>query len=306
MHTINNFTFYKNICMLKKYWVTQGCTIVQPLDLPIGAGTFHYHTFLNTIGPEPISIAYIQPSRRPLDSRFGNNPNRLQHYYQFQVIIKPAPENIQELYLNSLKYLSIYNTENDIRFVEDNWDNPTLGAWGIGWEIWLNGMEISQFTYFQKMGGLECQPITAEITYGIERLAMHIQNKDNVYDLIWDQNKYNTTTYGDLFFKIEQEQSEYNLKIADTNFLFELFNLYIQESYRILSNHQNLLIPAYESTLQANHVFNLLDARKAISITERQSYILKISKITKIIAEQYYEYRKKLGFPLCKTNRKII
>ncbi|CAL4319576.1 Glycine--tRNA ligase alpha subunit [Buchnera aphidicola (Eriosoma grossulariae)] len=293
-------TFYNTINNLKKYWLKEGCTILQPLDLSVGAGTFHYHTFLKTIGPEPTSIAYIQPSRRPLDSRFGNNPNRLQHYYQFQVIIKPAPNNIQELYLNSLKILNIDNKNNDIRFVEDNWENPTLGAWGIGWEIWLNGMETSQFTYFQQMGGLECNPVTAEITYGLERLVMHLQNKKNVYSIIWHQNKLNKTTYGDLFLENEKEQSEYNFKVANIKFLLKIFNQYLDEANRILSDKYNLLLPAYECILHSNHIFNILDSRKAISTTERQNYILKIRKTTKKIAEKYYLRRKNLGFPLCK------
>ncbi|CAL4319619.1 Glycine--tRNA ligase alpha subunit [Buchnera aphidicola (Eriosoma lanigerum)] len=306
MNKLNKITFYDVIQNLTKYWHNQGCTIIQPLDLPIGAGTFHRQTFFNALGPEPISIAYVQPSRRPLDGRFGKNTNRLQHYYQFQVIIKPDVDNIQALYLNSLKNLTIDNNNNDIRFVEDNWENPTLGAWGIGWEIWLNGMEISQFTYFQQMGGLNCNPISVEITYGLERLVMHVQNQENLYKLIWNTNSSTTTTYGDLFLINEQEQSQYNFEIANIDFLFNSFNQYIDESKRILSHQHDLFIPAYECVLHANHIFNLLDSRKALSITERQNYILIIQKIIKTIAEKYYNKRKKLGFPLCKKSRNTI
>lgn len=295
--------FHNLITILQKYWLKQGCAIFQPLDLQIGAGTFHNITFLGAIGPEPINAAYIQGCRRPSDGRYGENPNRLQHYYQFQVIIKPPLCNIQNLYLNSLNLLNIDEKINDIRFVEDNWENPTLGAWGIGWEVWLNGMEITQFTYFQQVGALECNPITVEITYGLERIAMHMQKKSNVYDLVWNVHNNKKTTYGDIFQQNEIEQSQYNFQYADINFLFNTFAQYELEAKNLINFKRPLLRVAYEKILQANHIFNLLDARKAVSSNERQSYILRIRKLTTQVAIKYFNFRKKLGFPLCHEKR---
>jgi len=284
---INNNSFFNLIKILEKYWIEQECTIFQPLDLPVGAGTFHNVTFFKTIGSKPVKAAYIQSCRRPTDGRYGKNPNRLQHYYQFQVIIKPPLKNIQNLYLKSLNLLKINEKNNDIRFVEDNWENPTLGAWGMGWEVWLNGMEITQFTYFQQIGGLECNPVTVEITYGLERIAMHIQNQSNVYDLIWNENKFEKITYGDIFQKNELEQSRYNFEVANIDFLLEHFEKKIFEAKNLIKLEKPLLLVSYEKILQANHIFNLLDARKAISSSERQNYILKIRKVTKKIAQKY-------------------
>ncbi|AYN24906.1 glycine--tRNA ligase subunit alpha [Buchnera aphidicola] len=290
----NNYNNFSNlITILQKYWAEQECTIFQPLDLPIGAGTFHNTTFFGTIGPEPIKAAYIQSCRRPTDGRYGKNPNRLQHYYQFQVIIKPPLKNIQNIYLKSLNLLKINEKNNDIRFVEDNWENPTLGAWGIGWEVWLNGMEITQFTYFQQVGGLECDPVSVEITYGLERIAMHMQNQSNVYDLIWNENKFKKITYGDIFQQNEIEQSKYNFEYSNINLLFEYFQKYIFEAKDLIELKKPLLLVSYEKILQANHIFNLLDARKAISSSERQNYILKIRKLTKRIAQKYLYSKKK-------------
>ncbi|QCI19715.1 MAG: glycine--tRNA ligase subunit alpha [Buchnera aphidicola (Brevicoryne brassicae)] len=296
-------TFYNLIKILTEYWIQQECIIFQPLDIPIGAGTFHNITFLGTIGPEPINAAYVQSCRRPSDGRYAKNPNRLQHYYQFQVIIKPPPKNIQEIYLQSLNLLNIDETLHDIRFVEDNWENPTLGAWGIGWEVWLNGMEITQFTYFQQVGGLECNPVTVEITYGLERISMHMQNKSNVYDLIWQRNKRKKITYGDLFKDNEIEQSQYNFQESSIDFLFNSFEQYELEAKKLMNLKKPLLLVAYEKTLQANHIFNLLDSRKSISSNERQNYILRIRKLTATIAKEYLNSRKKLGFPLCQNKR---
>ncbi|QCI15827.1 glycine--tRNA ligase subunit alpha [Buchnera aphidicola] len=290
-------TFYNLILTLETYWLKQGCTIFQPLDLPVGAGTFHNRTFFGTIGPEPISAAYVQSCRRPSDGRYAKNPNRLQHYYQFQVIVKPSPKNIQNIYLDSLNLLNIDQSIHDIRFVEDNWENPTLGAWGIGWEVWLNGMEITQFTYFQQVGGLECNPVTVEITYGLERIAMHMQNKSKVYDLIWNKNQHYKITYGDIFQQDEIEQSKYNFKYSNIDFLFSSFELYEIEAKKLINLKEPLLLVSYEKTLQANHIFNLLDARKVISSNERQNYILRIRKLTTQIAKEYLNYRKNLSFP---------
>ncbi|WP_395479984.1 glycine--tRNA ligase subunit alpha [Candidatus Curculioniphilus buchneri] len=295
-------TFQNLILTLYDYWTCQGCTIIQPLDMEVGAGTSHPMTFLRALGPEPISAVYVQAARRPIDGRYGTNSNRLQHYYQFQVIIKPSPNNFQKLYLDSLIAIHLDPTIHDIRFVEDNWENPTLGAWGIGWEVWINGMEITQFTYFQQVGGLECRPVTGEITYGLERLAMYFQGVDNVYDLVWDENHLVKMTYGDLFHQYEVEQSIYNFELADTSFLFTYFEQYEKEAQNLLALDKPLLFPAYECILKATHSFNLLDARKAISSTERQCYILRIRAITKILAEFYYSSRKALGFPMCKKN----
>ncbi|QCI25897.1 glycine--tRNA ligase subunit alpha [Buchnera aphidicola] len=283
---------------LKNFWSQQGCIIIEPIDITVGAGTFHQNTFLKSIGPEPYHVAYLQHSRRPTDGRYGDNPNRLQQYYQFQVMLKPAPDNIQKLYLKSLEQINIDITLNDVRFIEDNWENPTLGAWGMGWEIWLNGMEITQFTYFQKMGSLTCKPIITEITYGLERIAMHIQNVDNVYDIIWDQNKYYKINYQTLFQNNEIEQSIYNFDISNINLLMKLFNIHRKESMRLINLKYPLVIPSYEHILHAIHYFNLIDAKKVISNTERQKYILKIRNISTTIAKQQYKNRKKKGFPL--------
>lgn len=299
----NTKTLQGLIKTLENYWECFGCTIVQPFDLEIGAATSHPLTFLKSIGPEPISLAYVQASRRPSDSRYANNPNRLQQYYQFQVIVKPSPKNMSQLYLNSLSVIGIDYTNNDIKFIEDNWENPTLGAYGVGWEIWLNGMEITQFTYFQKMGGLECNPITGEITYGLERLSLFLQNINNIYDLVWNYNSSNQTIYyKDLYYQNELEQSLYNCKHSDINFLFKTFKQYEYETNYLLNLPQPLTIPAYERILKAIHIFNLLDARKVLSITERKNYILRIQKLSQMIAESYYLTRKKLGFPMCTNN----
>ncbi|MGR5120857.1 glycine--tRNA ligase subunit alpha [Vibrio astriarenae] len=296
-------TFQGMILALQDYWAQNGCTIVQPLDMEVGAGTSHPMTCLRALGPEPMSTAYVQPSRRPTDGRYGENPNRLQHYYQFQVALKPSPDNIQELYLGSLEVLGIDPLVHDIRFVEDNWENPTLGAWGLGWEVWLNGMEVTQFTYFQQVGGLECKPVTGEITYGIERLAMYIQEVDSVYDLVWniapDGSK---VTYGDIFHQNEVEQSTYNFEHADVDFLFTFFDQCEKECKELLELEKPLPLPAYERILKAGHAFNILDARKAISVTERQRYILRIRNLTKSVAEAYYASREALGFPMCKKS----
>ncbi|MGN1393054.1 MAG: glycine--tRNA ligase subunit alpha [Succinivibrionaceae bacterium] len=292
-------TFQGLILTLQDYWSRQGCLLAQPFDMEVGAGTSHPMTFLRAIGPEPHHCAYVQPSRRPTDGRYGENPNRLQHYYQFQVVLKPSPENIQELYLGSLKELGFDPSTHDIRFVEDNWENPTLGAWGLGWEIWLNGMEVTQFTYFQQVGGLECYPVTGEITYGLERLAMYIQGVNNIYDLVWAHTPSGDITYGDVFHQNEVEQSTYNFEYADVPFLFGLFDQCEKECLELLALEKQLPLPAYERILRAAHAFNLLDARHAISVTERQRYILRVRTLSKAVAEAYYESRKKLGFPIC-------
>ncbi|VAW60738.1 Glycyl-tRNA synthetase alpha chain, partial [hydrothermal vent metagenome] len=268
----------------------------QPLDMEVGAGTFHPATFLRSIGPEPWRAAYVQPCRRPTDGRYGENPNRLQHYYQFQVVLKPNPENIQELYLDSLKMLGFDLLEHDIRFVEDNWESPTLGAWGLGWEVWLNGMEVTQFTYFQQVGGLECRPVTGEITYGLERLAMYIQNAKSIFDLVWTQGPQGVVTYADVFHQNEVEQSHYNFEQADTASLFAWFDTCEKESARLIE--AGLPLPAYEQVLKASHTFNLLDARHAISVTERQRYILRVRTLSRDVAKTYYAAREALGFPV--------
>lgn len=278
----------------------QGCLVAQPLDMEVGAGTSHPMTFLRSLGPEPISCCYVQPSRRPTDGRYGENPNRLQHYYQFQVILKPSPDEIQNLYLGSLKELGFDPIVNDIRFVEDNWENPTLGAWGLGWEVWLNGMEISQFTYFQQVGGLECSPVTGELTYGLERLSMYIQKKDSVYDLVYANTSNGPVTYGNIFHQNEVEQSSYNFEYADTDLLFSMFDRMEKEAANLLELENPLPLPAYERILKVAHCFNLLDARHAISVTERQRYILRIRTLSRSVAQAYYDSRKALNFPLCK------
>jgi glycyl-tRNA synthetase alpha chain len=290
-------TFQGLISALQAYWSEQGCVLLQPLDLEVGAGTFHPATFLRAIGPEPWNAAYVQPSRRPTDGRFGDNPMRLQHYYQYQVILKPSPDNIQDLYLDSLRHLGLDLLEHDVRFVEDNWESPSLGAWGLGWEVWLNGMEVTQFTYFQQIGGLECKPVTGEITYGLERIALYIQGVESVYDLIWANTPQGVVTYGDVFHQNEVEMSEFNFTHANVDFLFEGFNTYEQECEKLIE--KELALPAYEMVLKASHSFNLLDARHAISVTERQRYILRIRNLSKLVAKVYYHRRETLGFPLC-------
>ncbi len=290
-------TFQGLILALQQYWAEQGCVILQPLDMEVGAGTFHPATFLRAIGPETWNSAYVQPCRRPTDGRYGENPNRLQHYYQFQVVLKPSPDNIQDLYLNSLKFLGIDPLVHDIRFVEDNWESPTLGAWGLGWEVWLNGMEVTQFTYFQQVGGLECYPVTGEITYGLERIAMYLQGADSIYDLIWTQHPSGqVVTYGDVFHQNEVEMSHYNFEEANTEALFGTFNTCEQESQRLVEN--NLPLPAYELVMKASHAFNLLDARHAISVTERQRFILRVRTMSRRVAEAYFQSRLAKGFPL--------
>ena len=303
INPLNIRTFQGMIAALQHYWAAQGCVIQQPYDMEVGAGTFHPSTFIRAIGPESWNAAYVQGSRRPGDGRYGENPNRLQHYYQFQVMLKPSPDNIQALYLDSLKMLDFDPLEHDIRFVEDNWESPTLGAWGLGWEVWLNGMEITQFTYFQQVGGLECKPVTGEIAYGIERLAMYLQGVDNIYDLVWAQSDKGTVTYGDIFHQNEVEQSAYNFDHASTAILFSQFEFCEQESTRLSA--LGLALPAYEQVLRASHTFNLLDARHAISVTERQAYILRIRTLSRQVAECYYAAREQQGFPLCKKGAPI-
>jgi len=294
-------TFHGLIATLQSFWADQGCAILQPFDMEVGAGTFHPATFLRSIGPEPWRAAYVQPSRRPTDGRYGENPNRLQHYYQFQVALKPSPENIQELYLDSLRLLGFDPLEHDIRFVEDNWESPTLGAWGLGWEVWLNGMEVTQFTYFQQVGGLECRPVTGEITYGLERLAMYMQGVDSVFDLIWSKSDSGIITYGDVFHQNEVEQSTYNFEHADVDTLFAWFDSCEKQSQQLIE--ADLPMPAYEQVLKASHTFNLLDARHAISVTERQAYILRIRTLSRAVAQAYFAKREALGFPMVKGSK---
>ena len=289
-------TFQGLILALQQFWADQGCVIVQPLDLEVGAGTFHTGTFLRAIGPESWNTAYVQPCRRPTDSRYGENPMRLQHYYQFQVLLKPSPLNIQDLYLESLKYLGIDTSIHDIRFVEDNWESPTLGAWGLGWEVWLNGMEVTQFTYFQQVGGLECYPVSGEITYGIERIAMYLQGVDSIFDIVWANTPNGTVTYGDVFHQNEVEMSAYNFEQANTELLFKNFSDYESQCLSLIEN--KLVLPAYEQVLKASHCFNLLDARSAISVTERQRFIFRVRTLARVVAEAYYDSRARLGFPL--------
>ncbi|MCP4186740.1 MAG: glycine--tRNA ligase subunit alpha [Gammaproteobacteria bacterium] len=291
-------SFQGLIQTLQNYWSEQGCVIMQPLDMEVGAGTFHPATFLRAIGPEPWRAAYVQPSRRPTDGRYGENPNRLQHYFQFQVLLKPSPDNFQELYLESLKTLGFDTLVHDIRFVEDNWESPTLGAWGLGWEVWLNGMEVTQFTYFQQVGGLECRPVSGEITYGIERLAMYMQGVDSIYDLVWANGPDGSVTYGDIYLQNEIEQSTFNFEIADTSELFHWFDACEKQSQVLID--QKLPLPAYEQVMKASHAFNLLDARHAISVTERQRFILRVRTLSRAVAQAYYESRENLGFPLLK------
>jgi glycyl-tRNA synthetase alpha chain len=294
-------TFQGLIFALERYWADQGCVILQPYDMEVGAGTFHTATFLRSIGPEPWSAAYVQPSRRPTDGRYGDNPNRLQHYYQFQVALKPSPLNIQELYLGSLEMLGLDTRVHDVRFVEDNWESPTLGAWGLGWEVWLNGMEVTQFTYFQQVGGIDCRPVTGEITYGLERIAMYLQNVESVFDLVWTHGPQGPVTYGDVFHQNEVEQSAYNFEHADVDYLFGTFDQCEQQSSKLIG--LGLPLPAYEQVLKASHAFNLLDARHAISVTERQRYILRVRTLARAVAQAYYDAREKLGFPMLKNQK---
>ena len=291
-------SFQGMIQALQNYWSDQGCVIMQPLDMEVGAGTFHPATFIRAIGPEPWRAAYVQPSRRPTDGRYGENPNRLQHYFQFQVLLKPSPDNFQELYLGSLEALGFDMLVHDVRFVEDNWESPTLGAWGLGWEVWLNGMEVTQFTYFQQVGGLECQPVSGEITYGIERLAMYMQGVDSIFDLVWTRGPQGEVTYGDIYHQNEVEQSTFNFEIADTDALFSWFDMCEAQCQALIE--KKLPLPAYEQVMKASHAFNLLDARHAISVTERQRFILRVRTLSRGVAECYYESREALGFPLIK------
>ena len=285
-------SFQQIILTLQKYWADQGCALLQPYDMEVGAGTSHTATFLRAIGPEPWRAAYVQPSRRPKDGRYGDNPNRLQHYYQYQVVLKPAPDNILDLYLGSLRALGFDLKKNDVRFVEDDWENPTLGAWGLGWEVWLNGMEVTQFTYFQQVGGIDCRPATGEITYGLERLAMYLQGVDNVYKLLWTEG----LTYGDVYHQNEVEQSAYNFEHSDADFLFAAFAAHEKKALELIE--EKLALPAYEQVLKAAHTFNLLDARGAISVTERAAYIGRIRTLARAVAQSYYDSRERLGFPL--------
>ena len=292
-------TFQELILRLQQYWAERGCVVQQPYDMPMGAGTFHPATFLRAVGPEPWSAAYVQPSRRPTDGRYGDNPFRLQHYYQYQVVIKPSPDEIQALYIDSLRALGIDPLVHDLRFVEDNWESPTLGAWGLGWEVWLNGMEVTQFTYFQQVGGLECRPVTGEITYGLERIAMYLQNVDSIFDLVWTDGPLGRITYGDVFHQNEVEQSRYNFEMADVPELFAQFDRSETTCQALID--AGLALPAYEQMLTASHTFNLLDARQAISVTERQQFILRVRALSRAVATAYYESREALGFPMVES-----
>jgi glycyl-tRNA synthetase alpha chain len=294
-------TFQDVIQILNRYWAEQGCVLIQPLDIEVGAGTFHPATFLRAIGPEPWAAAYVQPSRRPTDGRYGQNPNRLQHYYQYQVVMKPNPDDILDRYIGSLKALGVDPLVHDLRFVEDNWESPTLGAWGLGWEVWLNGMEVTQFTYFQQAGGIECKPVTGEITYGLERLAMYLQNVDNVFDLVWTVAPYGVVKYGDVFLQNEVEQSTYNFEHANVAELLHWFDVCEGEAKKLVE--AGLPLPAYEQVMKASHTFNLLDARRAISVTERQRYILRVRTLSREVAQAYLAQREKLGFPGLKGSR---
>ena len=285
-------SFQQLILRLNEYWDKQGCVLLQPYDMEMGAGTFHTATFLRAIGPERWNAAYVQPSRRPKDGRYGENPNRLQHYYQYQVVLKPSPADIQDRYLQSLMALGVDPKQHDIRFVEDDWESPTLGAWGLGWEVWLDGMEITQFTYFQEVGSLPCKPVLGEITYGLERLAMYLQGKESVYDLVWVDG----VKYGDVYHQNEVEQSRYNFELANTDMLFRHFGEYEAEAKRLME--AKAVLPAYEMVLRCSHTFNLLDARGAISVTERAAYIGRVRGLARAVAQAYYESRERLGFPL--------
>jgi glycyl-tRNA synthetase alpha chain len=289
-------TFQDLIFSLQRYWSERGCVILQPYDMEVGAGTFHSGTFLRAIGPEPWRCAYVQPSRRPTDGRYGDNPFRLQHYYQFQVLIKPSPPDIVELYLDSLRALGFDPRVHDVRLVEDDWESPTLGAWGLGWEVWLNGMEITQFTYFQQVGGLDCRPVSGEITYGLERLAMYLQGVESIFDITWTVGPQGRVRYGDVFHQNEVEQSKYNFDYADTEMLFRHFDDHERACQTLLEAH--LALPAYEQMLKSSHTFNLLDARRAISVTERARFILRVRALARAVAQAYYDSREALGFPL--------
>src|SRR3990167_7331898 len=290
-------SFQQIILRLQEFWDKQGCALLQPYDMEVGAGTSHTATFLRALGPEPWKAAYVQPSRRPKDGRYGENPNRLQHSYQFRVVLNPSPANILDLYLGSLEALGFDLKQNDIRFVEDDWENPTLGAWGLGWEVWLNGMEVTQFTYFQQVGGIDCKPITGEITYGLERLAMYLQGVDNVYDLVWTNRADGSSlSYGDVYLQNEKEQSAYNFEHSDADFLFTAFSAHEKQAKHLME--QQLALPAYEQVLKCAHSFNLLDARGAISVTERAAYIGRIRNLARGVAQSYYESRERLGFPM--------
>jgi len=288
-------TFQQLILRLNDFWDRRGCALLQPYDMEMGAGTFHTATFLRAIGPEPWNAAYVQPSRRPKDGRYGDNPNRLQHYYQYQVALKPSPADIQDVYLESLKNLGINPQEHDIRFVEDDWESPTLGAWGLGWEVWLDGMEVTQFTYFQEVGSLPCKPVLGEITYGLERLAMYLQGKDSIYDLVWTPG----VSYGDVYKQNEVEQSRYNFELSNSEMLFRHFGEFESESKRLIE--AQCVLPAYEMMLKSSHAFNLLDARGAISVTERAAYIGRVRALARAVAQAYYESRERLGFPMVKA-----
>jgi glycyl-tRNA synthetase alpha chain len=285
-------TFQEAILTLQQYWNQHGCALVQPFDMEVGAGTSHTATFLRALGPEPWKAAYVQPSRRPKDGRYGDNPNRLQHYYQYQVVLKPAPADILDLYLGSLQALGIDPKKNDIRFVEDDWENPTLGAWGLGWEVWCNGMEVTQFTYFQQVGGIDCKPVLGEITYGIERLVMYLQGVDNIFDIVWTEG----LTYRDVYHQNEVEQSAYNFEHSDVDYLLRHFADHEAQARRLLE--AGLPLPGYEQILKAAHTFNLLDARGAISVTERAAYIGRIRNLSRLVASAYVESRARLGFPM--------
>ncbi len=287
--------FQDLILRLQTYWARQGCVLLQPYDIEVGAGTFHTATFLRALGPEPWSAAYVQPSRRPKDGRYGENPNRLQHYYQFQVVLKPSPTDIQDLYLDSLRDLGIDTRQHDIRFVEDDWESPTLGAWGLGWEVWLDGMEVTQFTYFQEIGSLPCKPVLGEITYGLERLAMYLQSVENVFDLAWTRD----VSYGDVYHQNEVEQSRYNFEVSNVQWLFEQFNGFEAEAKRLMA--AELPLPAFEMVMKCSHAFNLLDARGAISTTERAAYIARVRHLAREVAQAYYASRERLGFPILKA-----
>ena len=289
-------TFQNLILSLQAFWSKQGCVLMQPYDMEVGAGTFHPATFLRAIGPEAWSAAYVQPCRRPTDGRYGQNPNRYQYYYQYQVVMKPSPPNFQELYLASLEHIGIDTKIHDIRFVEDNWESPTLGAWGLGWEVWMDGMEVTQFTYFQQVGGLECYPVMGEITYGLERLALYIQGVEDFKELVWTETEGKKVTYADVYHQYEIEMSHFNFEVADVNGLFNQFDFFEKEALRLLT--ENLPLPAYEFVMKASHSFNLLDSRHAISVTERQRFILRVRKMARGVAEKYFESRQLLGFPL--------
>ena len=302
--TRTSMTFQNLILSLQSYWAEQGCVLMQPYDMEVGAGTFHPATFLRAIGPENWQAAYVQPCRRPTDGRYGENPNRYQYYYQYQVVMKPSPANFQELYIASLEHLGIDTKIHDIRFVEDNWESPTLGAWGLGWEVWMDGMEITQFTYFQQVGGLECYPVMGEITYGLERLALYIQGVEDFKDLIWTESGGKTVTYADVYHQYEVEMSRFNFDMADVDALFSQFDFYEEETTRLLD--ADLPLPAYEFVMKASHAFNLLDSRHAISVTERQRFILRVRALSRGVAQKYFDSRKALGFPLADDDTRVF